>query len=107
MYGDIFNVGSALFGPGATASISVIEQILLKSCGSDSMRKHNLAVARSLYDFCVGENIHGIAHNFGYMHMGRAAGDVCYWLPMILTIRGQATVVFIDPRPSGVAALVG
>lgn len=98
LYGDIFNVGSALFGPGVTVSVSVIEQILLKTCGSDRMRKHNLAVARSLYGYCVRENIHGIAHKFGYMHMGRAAGDVCYWLPMILTIRGQATVVFIDPR---------
>ena len=98
MYGDIFNVGSVLFGPGVPATLSAIEQILLKKCGSDSMRKHNLAVARSLYGYCIHENIHGIAYNFGYMYMGRAAGDVCYWLPMILTIRGRATVVFIDPR---------
>ena len=107
MYEDIFNVGSALFGPGVPASMSVIEQLLLKTCGSDSMRKHNLAVASSLHDYCIRENIHGIAHNFGYMYMGRAAGGVCYWLSMILTIKGQATVVFIDPRRPGSPAIFG
>lgn len=89
-YGDIFNVGFAMLGPGVAASWNTIEQNLLKKCGSDLMKKHNLAVARSLHEYCVREKVSGIAHNFGYMNMGRAARDVCYWLPMILTIERQA-----------------
>ena len=98
MYGDIFNIGSSLFGPGVSASWNVIERELHKKCKSDLIWKHNSAVAKMLHEYCIREKISGYAHEFGPMHMGRAAGDVFYWLPMNLFMNGQTTVVFIDPR---------
>ena len=101
MYGDIFNIGSSLFGPGAPTSWSVIASELGKKCGSDLTSKHNSAVAKALHEYCIREKISGYSHDFGPMFMGSAAGNVFYWLPMILGINGRATVVFIDPRRPG------
>lgn len=98
MYQDIFNIGSSLFGPGTPTSWNVIEHELLKKCGSDLIWKHNSAVAKSLHECCIRMRISGRAHEFGPMYMGSAAGNVFYWLPMVLIIDGLATVVFIDPR---------
>ena len=98
MYRDIFNIGSSLFGPSTSTSWSVIERELRKKCGSDLIWKHNSAVAKMLHEYCIRENVRGDANDFGPMFMGSAAGYVFYWLPMVLFINGQATVVFIDPR---------
>ena len=98
MYGDIFNIGSSLLGPSASTSWSVIEHELRKKCGTDLLWKHNSAVAQMLHEYCIREKISGHSHDFGPMFMGSAAGNVFYWLPMILIINGKATVVFIDPR---------
>ena len=98
MYHDIFNVGSGLLGPAVPTSWSTIEKLLLRKCGSGPLLKHNSAVARALYEYCIREKVRGYAHDFGPMFMGSAAGNVFYWLPMILVLNGRATVVFIDPR---------
>ena len=98
VYPDIFNIGSGLLGRAVPTSWSIIEGVLHKKCGSGPLLKHNSAVAKALHEYCIREKISGHAHDFGLMFMGSAAGYVFYWLPMILVINGQATVVYIDPR---------
>ena len=107
MYQDIFNVGSSLFGPGASTSWSVIARELRKKCKSELIWKHNLAVADELHKYCVREKISGHAHDFGPMPMGSAAGNVFYWLPMVLFIRGASYRGVYRSAPSRVATVFG
>ena len=94
---EIFNVQPTLFGPVEPTDWSTIEDSLRKRCKLGNETTANLSVARGLYNWIVDNGIEGRSKKFFPLSMG-AGGSFTYWLPVILSIEGKATVPFIDPR---------
>ena len=94
---EIFNVQPTLFGPVEPTDWNTIEDSLRKRCKLGNETSANLGVARGLYHWIVDNGILGRSQKFYPLSMG-AGGSVTYWLHVILSIEGKATVPFIDPR---------
>lgn len=98
---DVFSLGFPLTGVGSPTPFGVIERRLVQECKFERERICLLEAARALHQFVAREGITGRHQQFGKMYMGRAAGHLVYWAPMVLNVEGRPTVIFVDPRRSG------
>ncbi len=98
---DVFSLCFPLAGPSKPTPFHVIERTLTQKCTHQKQRMCLISAAETLHKFVRREGITGRYQQFGKMHMGRAAGEVVYWAPMVLNVEGRPTVIFVDPRRSG------
>ena len=98
---DVFGLGFPLSGPSKPTPLGVIERMLAQRCIYQKQRTCLIAAAEALQNFVTRKGITGRYQQFGKMHMGRAAGNLVYWAPMVLNVEGRPTVIFVDPRRSG------
>ena len=98
---DVFGLGFPLTGVGPSTPVSVIERTIRQECRFEQQRTCLLEATRALHHFVAREGITGRHQPFGKMYMGRAAGHLVYWAPMVLNVEGRPTVIFVDPRRSG------
>jgi len=92
---DILNVEAGPLGVVPRASWSEVAGEIRKCCkrGLDA----NLAVAEALYRFSEREQIEGRRHEFFPLSVGLSE-KVRFWLQAVVGLRGEPTVLFIDPR---------
>ena len=97
---DVFGLGFPLTGASRPTPFGEIERTLLQKCRFEQQRTCLLSAAEALHQFIAREGITGRHQQFGKMYMGRAAGHLVYWSPMVLNVEGRPTVIFVDPRRS-------
>lgn len=73
--------------------------------GNASEEDANLCAAEGLHAYALENSIHGVAHQFTRMSLGR--GGLSYWSNMVLDVAGNAVVPFLDPRVSGGLTEIG
>lgn len=98
---DVFGLGFPLTGAGSPTPFRVIERTLAQKCRFEQQRTCLLTAAEALHQFIAREGITGRHRQFSKMYMGRAAGHLVYWSPMVLNVEGRPTVIFVDTRRSG------
>ncbi|WP_199489472.1 type VI toxin-antitoxin system SocB family DNA replication inhibitor toxin [Pseudotabrizicola alkalilacus] len=97
-FSDIFNIQPDLdLGAAKPTPWAVIETDLRKRSRSDEEYTYNRRVALGLHDFAASGRIYGRRQEFFPLSMGMGQ-KITLWLPMILAIDEQASVLFIDPR---------
>jgi hypothetical protein len=72
---------------------------IVRSASHEAEATFNLAVARSLYDFALGENIRSYRKPISAWPVGYGQ-SVSYWWNLYTILEGQPCFIFADPRIS-------
>jgi|SRR6185312_2217970 len=104
--GDILNLQPEMFGGGDYTPWANIESAIRKVAKSDSEEKFNLAVAKSLYNYGVGNEIRSYAKPITPWPVGYGQ-SVAYWWNLYTVLADQSCFVFADPRLSNPLTKLG
>jgi len=96
---DIFNIQPGLFGPVEPTEWAIIAERLKQNSANSDELAANEAVARSLYDYAIENELSGRQDEFLPMAMG-AGIRVRFWEPVVLALCDRPSVPFLEPRRS-------
>jgi hypothetical protein len=98
--GDILNIQPEMFyDAGDVTSWEQIESDIRRRSKTEVEAKFNLAVAKSLYDYCAKKDV----KSYGRPSLPWSVGfgqNVSYWWNLYAVIDERATFIFPDPRLS-------
>ena len=96
---DIFNIQADLLTEIEPTEWNHIERMLERNCHTVRELEANMMVAKGMYGFINSHPISGRKQEFSPMRIS-ASESLTYWLPYILSWKGQTLIMFIDPRMS-------
>jgi hypothetical protein len=97
--GDIVNLQMGLLGDRRPTPWSVIERAIVKRSRTSDEGLYNIAIARSLYNWCSAQDIVSYGKSVPAWSVG-LGHSLSYWNQYYSVLGERATFMFVDPRLS-------